>query len=1492
MNHHADNHEGSRIMGFLLTVILATLFTAQRATAQQYRTYPQQMEHLTRGVTALPAQKDGIFVSWRLLGTDRTGTTFTLLRDGRPIAENITQTNFVDSHGTLASHYQVVTNKPGGKKETSATISAWKDLYCSIPIERPEGGTLGRNSFSYSPNDCSVGDVDGDGDYELFLKWDPSNAHDNSHDGLTAPVIIDCYKLNINPPASAKAKASQKLWRINLGPNIRAGAHYTQFMVYDFDRDGHAEMICKTAPGTIDGTGRYVTEAATDEGIRKANNKADYRNQQGRILSGPEYLTVFDGRTGRALHTIYYRPNRAFDVGGEPFYDKQGWGDRGIMGNRGERFLAGVAWLDGPMGKPSAVMCRGYYTPSHLWAVDFDGKHLSTKWFHASTSPTEYSVTDASGNTTRYSGLKATAFGQGAHSLAVGDVDGDGCDEITYGSAAIDHDGTLLYSTGLGHGDATHLGDLDPDRPGLEFYMVHESFPYGADLRDAKTGEFIFRETARDDTGRGLAADIDATHRGFEHWHIFRQAVRDIHGNVIGQRNPSINFRIYWDGDLQDELVANLGRRTGFGPFIEKWNGRQAEPLPLSNGKQLYEMGHSASCNWTKATPNLQADILGDWREELIYWDNSDASHLNIFTTNIPTQYAVPTLMHDNIYRLSICWQNTAYNQPPHLGYYLPDKFNSERDIFIYSPDSKQGLHAALRTGDTWNDLGQIMASDYGSWGAEKRMYNPSVVRAADGSWRAVWQLNDHSPCFAAAYSRDLITWRPQDYPLLSTSQCISPVVKEGSNGEFDIFYKTSQGKHHLTARTDFRHFSADEACNASDTIWQRDTATIDGKLRDGCLFRVKDYEVSALVQHFDAIAEDARKSSERMHDDAKNLSWLKEPVNATLHIDSRRDRPISDKLVGVFFEDISYAADGGLYAELVQNRDFEYTEADRKGWNSATAWHSGKELHIDTIMPLSKNNPHYVLLTTDTLRNEGWDGISVKAGERYDFSLYARNPNGNKTLLVQLVAEDGSIIAKATVKTKGKNWQRYNATLTAATTANKAQLVIIPQKSNEVALDMISLFPQNTFKNRKNGLRRDLAEAIAALHPKFVRFPGGCMSHGNGLDNIYHWHHTIGELYDRKPDFNIWHYHQTRGLGFYEYFQFCEDIGAEPLPVLAAGVPCQNSRNNSKGYGGQQGGIPMTEMQAYIDELLHLIEWANGDPATSEWARKRADAGHPEPFNLKYIGIGNEDIISTAFEERYEMICRAIRECYPDIKICGTVGPFHSPSSDYIEGWDFTRKNPDLQYMVDEHYYESTGWFLHHQDYYDHYDRQGTKVYLGEYAASTKARRPNVETALAEAIHLCNIERNGDVVAMTSYAPLLCKDGHSNWNPDMIYFNNTGLRCTPSYETQRLFGTYSGDRYVTSRIAMQQRAVSHRVVASVVRSTATGKTYVKLVNALPVEVNLDIRGMRIPEGCNTEGFSGKPEDLRVTAQHGKTGSNIVLAPYSFQIIELEEQRN
>ena len=656
-------------------ILLFALFAMMGASAfsQEPNTPVSQMEQLDRGLVAIPGSSGKCFVSWRLLGTDDENTTFEVLKNGNPIKSNIYQTTSFMAAAGKDDVFQVATYQNGQKVDVTPEVKPWAQGYLRIPLNRPEK----LDGKEYYPNDCSVGDVDGDGQYEIFLKWDPENSKDNANTGYSNPVIIDCYKLD-----------GTQLWRVNLGINIRAGAHYTQFLVYDFNGDGRAELICKTAQGTVDGQGNYANKAADDTKISSANNSLKYANSSGRVLSGAEYLTVFEGTTGRAIHTVWYNPNRGCTTG-EVKAPSQAelnklWGDD--YGNRCDRFLACVAHLDGADQNASAVMCRGYYTRAYLWAVDFDGEKLSTKWLHASVSPTVVELTDQQGSTTSQtystntSGIASgttdkhfycTAYGQGCHSVSVGDVDGDGCDEIIFGSAAIDNDGSLLHTTGLGHGDALHLSDLMPDRPGLEVMMVHEEAPFGWSVRDAHTGELLIHHTGNEDTGRGIAADINASHRGFEYWHSddfnTTQNIYSSADEVVGhfeKDHPFYNFRIYWDGDAYDDLFDKGAINNG------KWS-------------RLLTCGNygDAATYGSKATPVLSADILGDWREEVILFDKTDSASINLFSTTTATKLRVPTLMHDHVYRMSVAWQNVGYNQPPHLGYYLPDYVASRFEV-------------------------------------------------------------------------------------------------------------------------------------------------------------------------------------------------------------------------------------------------------------------------------------------------------------------------------------------------------------------------------------------------------------------------------------------------------------------------------------------------------------------------------------------------------------------------------------------------------------------------------------------------------------------------------------------------------------------------------------------------------------------------------------------------------------------------------------------
>lgn len=568
-------------------------------------------------------------------------------------------------------------------------------------------------------------------------------------------------------------------------------------------------------------------------------------------------------------------------------------------------------------------------------------------------------------------------------------------------------------------------------------------------------------------------------------------------------------------------------------------------------------------------------------------------------------------------------------------------------------------------------------------------------------------------------------------------------------------------------------------------------------------------------------------------------------PVEADITVHAGQAKKISDELFGVFFEDLNYAADGGLYAELVQNRDFEYSSEDgsREGWDSGYAWHAkdgNATLTIAVTDPVHENNPHYAVLDVQepgtALCNDGFDGISLKRGEKYDFSLFARIPEGSKggKVDVRLLNQEGEVVAKTSVTATSKEWQKQKAVLTATADVRSAVLALVPQKAGKYEFDLVSLFPQKTFKGRPNGLRADLAQAIADLHPRFMRFPGGCLAHGDGVHNIYNWKETVGPLESRKPQRNLWGYHQTKGLGYYEFFQFSEDIGAEPVPVIAAGVCCQNSR------GGGQQGVPMCEMDAFIQDIVDLVEYANGD-ASTKWGSVRAEAGHPEPFHLKYIGIGNEDQITDAFEERFTMIYRVLKEKHPEITVIGTAGPFNE-GTDYEEGWDIVDKLGVP--MVDEHYYQTPGWFLNNQHFYDSYNRKGAKVYLGEYAAHLPGRPNNLEVSLAEAAYMTSLERNGDIVSMASYAPLLAKEGHTQWNPDLIYFDNLTVKPTVNYYVQQMYGLNAGDEYlpVTVRLSDPSGDIAKRLPVSVVKDSKTGDLIVKLVNILSAATRTNIR--------------------------------------------------
>ncbi|MDR0561442.1 MAG: rhamnogalacturonan lyase, partial [Spirochaetaceae bacterium] len=596
-----------------------------------------------------------VFLSWKLFQYDYPDIGFNVLKNGEKINPAVLgpgYTDYLDPEGSAGDTYQIEVLSGGRKTALSEEAGVWAKDYFAISLKKPVGRLWNGTSFTgYTDYDCMDGtaaDLDGDGNLDLVFFWVPANQQDNSISGITGTVFIDAYTLN-----------GKKLWGegkfIDLGPNIRAGAHYRTFVVDDFDGDGKAEIAVKTAPGTIDTQGTPVDSVNKDK---------VYINASGYILAGPEYLSIFEGSTGKLLDTTDYIPSRGISDNDTAALNTL-WGDN--YGNRVDRFLSCAARLDGV--RSSIVMCRGYYTRTGLTAYDWDGTQLKVRW-------TFDTRTDPKGPENQYP-WDGFYEGQGNHNLTVADVDGDGADEIVYGSLTIDHDGTPLYTTRLGHGDALHVGDLDPERPGLEVVSVHESSPYGIEMHDAATGAILWRTTASADTGRGITADIDPEFPGEESWCTLNGVNIGIHSADGLQRSSgplaSCNMAIYWDGDTGREL----------------FDGGYEEPAVIQKGSKmsqgvyalqpLKEFPGTKTSAGTKRNPFLQADILGDWREELIL-SSADSREIRIYTTTIPTVHegsgkvpdkGIPALMDNHQYRMSIIWQHTGYNQPPHTSWFI-----------------------------------------------------------------------------------------------------------------------------------------------------------------------------------------------------------------------------------------------------------------------------------------------------------------------------------------------------------------------------------------------------------------------------------------------------------------------------------------------------------------------------------------------------------------------------------------------------------------------------------------------------------------------------------------------------------------------------------------------------------------------------------------------------------------------------------------------------
>jgi rhamnogalacturonan endolyase/rhamnogalacturonan exolyase len=622
-------------------------------------TYAPAETFSDRALVAVKAE-EGIFVSWRCYEADSKDITFTLERNGAAVYTG-NRTSFLDTAGKSGDTYKLTASE--GISTGGESTKAWGDVYQELTLQAPPAQTMPDGTVTaYTSNDMSVGDLDGDGQLELIVKWYPGNAQDNSKDGYTGTTILDAYDIDLGEGKAAL------MWRIDLGLNIRSGAHYTQFQVWDYDGDGKAELICKTADGSttfdanLNETGHVGQVSVKDlptnvKGTPETYDFRQHKGRLGRIVLGQEYLTAFNGETGEIIDTVKYIPERGPYDAEKGIYDTRYWGLKGKSpaesndgyANRADRFLAGTGYLDD--GSASAIFCRGYYGRSALTAWKLINGKLEMQWAFDVDSYSEYAA-------------------QGNHQLSINDVDGDGYDEVVYGSLVVDHDGTPMYTTGLGHGDAMHVSDWNNDGK-LEVFCVHEekTADYGLELHDAQTGEIIWGVRMGKDIGRGMAADIDPRYEGAEMWSASNETVYDCKGNPTDIKRPSINFSIYWDGDLLMELFDS-NNSDELMPRVQKWDWENKKSVDIlqAPGTQLN--------NTTKANAGILADLYGDWREEFIVGDKEYNNKIRIYSTNIPTEYVFPCLLENRTYREGIAWQNTAYNQPANLPYLLTEEMS------------------------------------------------------------------------------------------------------------------------------------------------------------------------------------------------------------------------------------------------------------------------------------------------------------------------------------------------------------------------------------------------------------------------------------------------------------------------------------------------------------------------------------------------------------------------------------------------------------------------------------------------------------------------------------------------------------------------------------------------------------------------------------------------------------------------------------------------